>query len=227
MASNFYVYRHISPSNKVYIGITSQTPKERWFNGEGYNKQKYFYRAIQKYGWGNFIHEILFENLSKEEACKKEIELIAKYKANNPEFGYNISLGGESGSFGYRHTLDAKRLIGKASKGNQYAKGYKHTAETKNKISKSMKGKTKSKISIEKWKLSHQGFQHLEITKQKISNALKGNSNMSGKHHTEETKKKISQKCKGKFVSDETRKKLSIAAKKQWQQYHELCKGGI
>ena len=70
------VYIHISPSNKYYVGITSKTPEERWRNGFGYYTQSYFYNAIQKYGWDNFQHEIIAENLSGEEAKKFEIKLI-------------------------------------------------------------------------------------------------------------------------------------------------------
>jgi len=40
---------------------------------------------------------------------------------------------------------------------------------------------------------------------------------MLGKHHTEETKRKISEHRKGKLISEETRKKLSEAAKRQWE----------
>ena len=95
------VYMHTSPSNKKYIGITSLNPKYRWNNGKGYKTQIVFYRAIQKYGWKNFKHEILFEELSEQEAKEKEIELIAKYKTNlkryqNPSYGYNNDDGGNS-----------------------------------------------------------------------------------------------------------------------------------
>lgn len=105
---------HTSPNNKRYIGITSYTnPKRRWKGGYGYHKNDYFYRAIQKYGWDNFKHEIIASNLSKEEACKMEIELIKKYKTRQPEFGYNYSKGGETSegcgelyeAFGQRKTL--------------------------------------------------------------------------------------------------------------------------
>lgn len=51
---------------------------------------------------------------------------------------------------------------------------------------------------------------YLNIRK-KVSEGIKGNKHWLGKHHTEESKMKISQGNKGKFVSEETREKLSIA----------------
>lgn len=92
---------HTSPSNKKYIGITSLKPEYRWNKGNGYKTQTVFYRAIQKYGWDNFKHDILFEGLNEQDAKKKEIELIAKYKTNlkkyqNPSYGYNNDDGGNS-----------------------------------------------------------------------------------------------------------------------------------
>lgn len=52
---NYTVYRHISPSGKVYIGITSMEPEKRWGkNGYGYRRQKYFNNAIRKYGGAKF-----------------------------------------------------------------------------------------------------------------------------------------------------------------------------
>lgn len=45
----YYVYMHIAPNNKKYIGITKQKPIKRWLYGKGYQKQGYFYNAILKY----------------------------------------------------------------------------------------------------------------------------------------------------------------------------------
>ena len=81
----YKVYKHTNKINgKVYIGITSyRYAKTRWSNGNGYSQQSLFWNAICKYGWDNFDHEILFDNLTQEEACQKEIELIKLYKSND------------------------------------------------------------------------------------------------------------------------------------------------
>ena len=100
---NFYVYMHVNKiNNKKYIGITSQERvNDRWrSDGSGY-KTQVFGKAIDKYGWENFDHIILFEGLSEQEAINKEIELIQKYNTRNPKNGYNISEGGDIGTYGH------------------------------------------------------------------------------------------------------------------------------
>ena len=91
--NNYVVYCHISPSNKKYVGI-SCNPIKRWNNGNGYKKNYLFYRAIQKYGWDNFKHEILYENLTIERAGEIEKKLINEWNLLNPQFGYNLREGG-------------------------------------------------------------------------------------------------------------------------------------
>lgn len=96
MSKNTYsVYCHMNKVNgKRYIGITARKPEKRWgANGCNY-KGQLFYSAIQKYGWDNFSHEILYKNLSKEEAESLEIELIAKFNTRDDDFGYNVAIGG-------------------------------------------------------------------------------------------------------------------------------------
>lgn len=123
----YTVYMHTSPSGKRYIGITSKTPPEkRWGkNGYAYKPNKYFWRAIQKYGWDNFEHEILFKGLSKEEAEAKEIELIALYKSCDGNCGYNIEHGGNCTG---THSEETKRKISAKNIGKQCSE------ETKKKI---------------------------------------------------------------------------------------------
>lgn len=104
MVKRYKVYAHTTPNGKTYIGYTGKSLKSRWQNGNGYKQHKHFYSAIQKYGWDNIKHEILFETDKREEALEKEMEFIALYKSNNRKFGYNNSVGGDSGFNGGKHS---------------------------------------------------------------------------------------------------------------------------
>jgi group I intron endonuclease len=109
--NNYCVYYHRNVLNdKLYIGISKDINKRWSANGNQYKECKFFYRAIQKYGWDNFEHVILIENISKEIACVVEKELIEKYKTQNKEFGYNLASGGFGGctSKGQKHFLSKK-----------------------------------------------------------------------------------------------------------------------
>ena len=89
------VYKHTNLTNqKVYIGITSRKPSSRWgLQGKGYKDQPKFFNAIEKYGWENFKHEVLYTNLSLEEALSFESQLINEY--NSIEKGYNVCFYGK------------------------------------------------------------------------------------------------------------------------------------
>ena len=54
--------------------------------------------AIQKFGWTNFSHEILFDNLTKEKAERLENITIGLFRSNDERFGYNANSGGSGGS---------------------------------------------------------------------------------------------------------------------------------
>ena len=113
--NTFCVYMHKIPNNKVYIGITSREPEKRWGkDGYGYRNNLLFKRAIDKYGWKNIEHTILFKNLSEQEAKNKEICLISLYKSNNSKYGYNISIGGDYTTLGYKFSEKQKENLRKA-----------------------------------------------------------------------------------------------------------------
>lgn len=104
----FCVYMHVNKANgKRYIGITSDDPLKRWANGRGYYRNKHFSDAIDKYGWNNFEHIILFSGLTKEEACEIERFQIQKYQTQDKTKGYNLTDGGEH----FRHSEESKRLM--------------------------------------------------------------------------------------------------------------------
>lgn len=115
MEKNYCVYCHVSPAGKRYVGVTSKKPSKRWQNGRGYKYNSHFFTAIKKYGWDNFQHIILQENLTREEASEEERRLIEEYESTNPEKGYNISTGGAHG--GHPTSEEAKAKISKANKG--------------------------------------------------------------------------------------------------------------
>lgn len=143
MEERYCVYKHTAPNGKVYIGITKREPEVRWGKtGSGYATSPHFYSAIQKYGWEHIQHEVLTTGLSKEEACLEEKRLIAEYNSADPNFGYNNTLGGETG---LKITEDVKRKIGNKTSAfyskpenremlRQRALGYKHTDEAKQKM---------------------------------------------------------------------------------------------
>ena len=135
----YTVYQHKNKINgKIYIGITSQKPEDRWGSqGCNYKLSPHFYSAIQKYGWNNFEHNILFTGLTKEQAYLKEQELIKEYDLMNREFGYNSTSGGDI----FVMNKETKQKISQAMMGNQNALGYPCSEEKKKKIRDAQKGR--------------------------------------------------------------------------------------
>lgn len=190
----YFVYKHISPNGKVYIGITCQKhPEKRWMGGLGYQENEHFYRAIKKYGWNNFIHEIVASGLSKKDACDMEMQLISKYKSYDENFGYNNTFGGEA-NIPSEHTL--QKMRGKCGPLNN------------------MYGKKMPESAKQKLREINTGKKMSEDTKLKISLANKGKNTWSkGRFISEETRKQISNKLRGRIFSDSHKDKLSIVAK--------------
>ena len=228
MENNYKVYCHLFPNGKRYIGITKQRLAIRFKNGYGYQRCPIMWKAIQKYKWRNIEHNVLFENLTKEEAETKEIELIAKYKSNDRKFGYNIANGGNCiGTV----SEETKKIISNKNKGkpNKY-KGMPRSEETKRKIRESKKiywneyyktnggkpKKEKKKSNIDtrfkKGDISYwKGKKFNEEYRKKLSEAHIGKN--IGHEVTKETRNKISKKLKGHNVSLETKKKIGKPVK--------------
>lgn len=156
----YSVYKHTTPSGKVYIGITSKNPEKRWLKGRGYANNSHFNKAIALYGWDNISHEILFNGLTKEQAEIEEIRLIKMYDSTNQDKGYNCTFGGESIG---KHTEKVKIEQSRKMK-ERYAKGWVHP----------MKGKHFSKESKAKMSKSHKGKTLSDEHKLKIGQSCKG-----------------------------------------------------
>ena len=110
-----YVYVHINKINgKAYVGQTKWNPEKRWGeNGYKYKKSTLFFRAIQKYGWDNFNHIILYKG------CPAMLDLleemyIKKYDSYNN--GYNLTSGGLTNRDISNQTKQKLSEIGKSKK---------------------------------------------------------------------------------------------------------------
>ena len=177
----YTVYCHISPPGKMYFGITSTSVNTRWRDGKGYGDTRHFALAINKYGWDNIKHVILFTGLPKEMACEIEKALIKKYRTTDHRFGYNMTIGGECGM----------------------PKGQIFTEERKRNISKALTGKKLSEAHRESLRKSHMGIPsgHRKVV---ICLDLEGNelneyeSMMKAQEETGANFRGISSCCRGK-----------------------------
>lgn len=218
---NYTVYMHVSPSGKRYIGITKQKPIVRWKGGKGYKCNPYFTKAINKYGWSNFQHIILYIGLTKSEAEQKEISLIKEYKTTDKAYGYNIENGGNCCG---THSQETRAKIGAKSKGNKACAGRKISKEHIQALYEgrlrqgysrpplSEEAKAKISVALTGKKHSPEHIQHVIESHP----SMKGENNpMFGKHHSAETRAKIAEKHRGKKAADEVRKILSERAFKR------------
>jgi hypothetical protein len=119
MENNIVVYRHVRlDTNEVfYIGIGNQ---RRAFRKDG--RSKFWRRIIDK---TDYRVDILFDDLTWEEACEKEIEFIQLYGRRNLNTGTLVNL----------------------TNGGEGANGAVRTKETKDKMRKPKSDEHKEKIS--------------------------------------------------------------------------------
>jgi hypothetical protein len=124
-----YVYRHIrlDKNEPFYIGIGSD--KERCYVNVRRNKH---WHSITKHT--EYRVDIIFDDLSTEEAKEKEKELIALYgKKSNGGLLVNITDGGD-GCWGVKATEEQLEARRKRMIENNHFKGKKHTPESKEKM---------------------------------------------------------------------------------------------
>lgn len=147
--NDYCVYSHTNKTNgKIYVGLTSMRPEDRWRNGKGYQEGTHFRNAIDKYGWDNFEHKIIKDNLAKDEAAYWEIYYISFYNSSDRRYGYNMSSGGENGG-GHPQTEETRKKIGQNGCHTGML-GKKHSEETKKKMSQSRMGRKFSEESKKK-----------------------------------------------------------------------------
>ena len=185
MVNAYSVYVHINKLNeKKYVGITSRDVNIRWANGHGYSDRLPIGRAIRKYGWNNFIHLILYSDLSEDKAKEIEKEFIAKWKTQDPEFGYNVCAGGD-GVKGWKPSEETRRKISESAKKRvgELNPNYGHRWTPEMRAAASIRQRREN--------LSAETLRRMsEAAKERNK---KYGANFQGKHHSDETKRRLSE----------------------------------
>lgn len=163
-------------NNKKYIGQTnhpSQRKRSHQFNVRSGFKTK-FYDAVRKYGWKNFLYEILETTENLNDA---EIYWISHF--NTLEEGYNHSEGG-GGLTGHKRSFEA--IVSQREK----MKGVKNTEEHNKRISEGLKEYYKS--NPHPW----EGKKHSTKNREKLINSAKNWRESRSEEEWKQHKKKLS-----------------------------------
>lgn len=154
-------------TGRCYIGITSRTIEQRWYehiyDAEKGVKGMAISRAIAKHGVENFQIEPLCIARSWSDICNAEMALIAQWRTRAPN-GYNLSDGGE-GPNGVKRTAEsversAAKHRGRPCHPNTKAaairthKGVKKTPEHCARIAAGRAGKPRSEVTKAKIRAS-------------------------------------------------------------------------
>lgn len=201
-----YVYRHIrlDKNEPFYIGIGSDDNYKRANCKLGRNNM--WNKIVNK---TKYRVDIVLDNLSWEEACEKEIELISLYGRINKFNGFlsNLTDGGE-GTLGILFTEDRRVNLSIVAK-----KRYENPNQ-------------RLKISLGQKKSYKDGRMHPWIGRKHSEESNKKNSEsqknlyengyispLKGKPKTNEHKEKLSNSHKGKKLSEIHKKNIGIHSK--------------
>ena len=189
-------------NGKVYIGQSKNMNKRKnkHFTLLRRNKHnnKHLQSAWNKYSEKNFVFEIIesFESYYPDTINEREIFWIKYYNSFNKDFGYNNTSGGD-GIKNYKHTEEAKKKIGEASKKRKLSKEHKEA------LLKSITGRKKSEEELKKLSNAAKGRKISEWHKQQLRKGWEAYE------ITDEVRKKISESRKGFKMSEEQKQKLS------------------
>jgi group I intron endonuclease len=137
------IYKAVNKlNNKCYIGQTNRDLSTRI--AEHVSSQKtHFHKALMKYGVENFEWSILESHTNREEANRREIELIKKHESY--AHGYNSHPGGRVGGYTTERSIQKRQATREANGGydsvskRQKENNVSHRPEVQQKISDSVK----------------------------------------------------------------------------------------
>jgi hypothetical protein len=149
-------------------------------------------KAIEKYGKSAFIKEVIEQCDNPTVLAEREKYWIKKFNATDRKIGYNIAFGGLGGDT-FTNNPNKSIII------------------------------EKRKISIQRYtNINGHAPMCLDVEK-RIEMAKKANAarTIKGYKHSEETKTKIGNAHRGKELSEEVRKKISVTTKKNMSKLNQ------
>ena len=215
---NCLVYLMKSPSDKLYVGITTKKLDKRIseHNKIAYSNKGYaLHKAIRKYGIESFIITQI-DSGTLEECRKKERDFISLLNSQQPN-GYNITGGGE-GRFNVVFSYETKEKIRNANLGKKQSietiekrristTGLKRSDKFKEELSKRKLGVKASKETL---------LKQSEASKKRADNPKeKERLKLIGTNHSKEILDKISKALTGRVIPLEVRLKMSKSQKQR------------
>ena len=198
MENNYTVYQHITPDKMYYFGAT-QNVERRWRNNGAEYKRTALQPYIEKFGWDNIQHIVLFKDQTKENALWIEDFLITTAQ----EDGVCIN----------------KQRSGLVSKEEGYSREYYETnkeqiREQKQQYYEQNKDKFKEYYETNKEQIREQKQQYYEQNKDKRKDYLEQNKDKIRKQRQQRYQKNRDKELK--------QSRQRYQRKKEEQQLKEL-----
>ena len=156
MENNYSVYQHVTPDGMYYFGQTNDI-KRRWRNNGAEYKTTSLYPYIEKYGWDNIQHIVLFKDQTKENALWIEDFLITTAQEDGVCINKNRS-GNISKEEGYSQEYYEQNKQQIREKQNQYYETNKGQIQERH----------KQYYETNKGQISEQKKQYYETNKEQI-----------------------------------------------------------
>lgn len=203
------IYFFYKTTNKVngryYYGVHSTENIDDGYLGSG----RALKAAVKKYGVENFEREILVFCSSERAMYMYEAEVVTQEVVNDP-MSYNMALGGDGGSIHSEEVLKHLSEVNRGERNPMYGKpgankGKHFSEETKKKMKESALGKHSGELN------GMYGKKHSFSSRKRMSEFSLGQIAWNkGIPCSEETKRKISEKKKGRHwrLDPETNKRI-------------------
>ena len=199
MKKLFIVYVHITPDGMYYYGVTSQKVERRWKGNGRYYKTTSLQPYIEKYGWENIQHIVLFRDQTKEDALWIEDFLITTAREDGVCINQRRS-GYVSKEEGYQQQISKHNYEQNREKRLEQEKQYRE--QNKDKIRELKKqyyeqnkeqilDKNKQYREQNKDKIKEQSKQYYEQNKDKIKQYYEDNKDKIKQYREQNREKRL------------------------------------